>query len=403
MKFGIIREGKIPPDKRVPFTPEHCVELMRKFPDLEIVVQSSSIRAFSDLEYKKAGISIVENLADCDVLWGVKEVNVEDLIPNKTYLFFSHTYKEQPYNKKLLQAILSKKIELIDYELLTNPDGNRVVAFGRYAGIVGAYNGLRGVGIQLKAFDLKPAHTCFDKAEMDAQLSLVNLPPNFKIALTGRGRVGGGAAETLKHAGIQEVSPEEYMSQTFDSPVFTILGVDHYYTHPSGEFDKQAFFKNPVGYERNFMPFAKITDLYIACHYWDSRAPFVFTRDDARHPNFKIKMIADVSCDIDGPVAATLRPSTIADPFYGYDPHAETVVPFRQEGSIGVMAVDNLPCELPRDASRDFGRDLIDQVVPQFFNQDVGHILQRATETTKDGKLTPAFAYLANYAGISST
>jgi saccharopine dehydrogenase (NAD+, L-lysine-forming) len=402
MKFGIIREGKNPPDKRVPFTPEHCQAIQSQFPQITWAVQPSPIRAYSDAEYKNAGITLQEDLSDCDVLWGVKEVNIEDLIPGKTYLFFSHTYKEQPYNAKLLRAVLDKKIRLIDYELLTESGGNRVVAFGRYAGIVGAYNGLRGMGNLLGAYQLKPAHTCFDKAEMDAELSGVKLPANFKIAITGRGRVGGGAVETLRHAGIREVEPEAFLNETFDAPVFTVLGVEHYYQQPFGAFDKPAFFKDPSGFTSNFMTFARVTDLYIACHYWDARAPFVFTRLDAKQPDFNIRLVADVSCDIDGPVAATLRPSTIAEPFYGYNPQTETEAIFGTEGTIGVMAVDNLPCELPRDASQDFGTDLIRHVLPQFLNGDAHGMLERATETTFQGTLTPAFGYLSKYAGITS-
>lgn len=396
MKFGILREGKNPPDKRVPFTPEHCIALLEAYPQLEIVVQKSAVRAIKDEEYTAAGIPVADSVADCDVLWGVKEVNISDLVPNKTYLFFSHTYKKQVYNRPLLQALVDQHIRMIDYELLVNDRNARVVAFGRYAGLVGAYNGLRGVGLQKGAFSLKPAHECFDMKDMFAQLQHLNLPSNYKMAITGNGRVSGGAQETLDQAGIKKVSPSAYLDQTFNEPVYTVLEVEDYVKAKNGAFDKAHYYKHPEDFESDFMRFAAVTDLYIPCHFWDAKAPYIFSRTDAQQPDFKIQFVADVSCDVDGPVASTLRASTIAAPFYGYDPITAQEVPFGTAGSIGVMAIDNLPCELPRDASRDFGNDLIKHVVPQFFNNDADGMLLKATETA-EGALTPKFAYLKEF------
>lgn len=397
MKIGVIREGKNPPDKRVPFTAEHCVEIMKSFPGTEVVVQPSDIRAIKDEEYLKASVKLQEDLSDCDVLFGVKEVPKDMLIPHKTYFFFSHTYKEQPYNASLLKAILDKKIRLVDYEMLTNPKGGRLVAFGRYAGIVGAYNGLRGWAKQYEQTDLRKASDCHDREVMNEELKKLSFSKPIKIALTGKGRVSNGAVETLKVLGIREVSPSDYLTQEFSETVFTQLNVMDYIKGSEG-FVKSEFYSNPSAFQSDFMKFAKVTDLYIAGHYWDSHAPYIFTREDAKHPEFKIKMVADVSCDIDGPVASTLQPSTIADPFYGYDPQSEKVVPFGEVGSIGVMAVDNLPCELPRNASHDFGRDLIDKVLPSLLIKDSETIIERASETTLSGELTPHFAYLKEYA-----
>ncbi|HRP54318.1 MAG TPA: alanine dehydrogenase, partial [Fluviicola sp.] len=127
MKLGLIREGKVPPDKRVPLTPKQCVQLKERYPQIEVVVQKSDIRAFKDEEYATEGVALVDDLSSCDVIMGVKEVNIDDLIPNKKFLFFSHTIKKQPYNRKLLQAILDKKIQLIDYEVLKNKDNKRII------------------------------------------------------------------------------------------------------------------------------------------------------------------------------------------------------------------------------------------------------------------------------------
>jgi hypothetical protein len=398
MKIGILREGKIPPDERVPFTPRQCKALNEKYKDLEIIVQPSKIRAFRDKSYLKHGITLSEDLSDCDVLMGVKEVNIHDLIPNKKYFFFSHTYKSQPYNRKLLQAITDRKIQLIDYELLTDKDKRRLVAFGYYAGIVGAYNGLRGWGEKYGTFKLKPAHDCHDKVELEEQLNTIHFRTPIKILITGHGRVAKGAVEILELSGIKKVSVDEYLEKEFDKTVYAQAHVEHYNKRKSdGGFDHHEFYNDPSTYLSDFMKFAKVTDLYMACHYWDSRADFLFTRDETKSRNFRIKMIADISCDIDGPVASTLRSSTVAAPFYGYNPTSETECDFYDKDAIGVMAVDNLPCELPRDASEYFGEELMESIIPALMGDDPDKIIERASETNLYGELMPDFKYLEAY------
>ncbi len=398
MKIGIIREGKTPPDKRVPLTPKQCKFLLEKYPKLAIAVQSSEIRAFDDDEYREAGLKVVSELSDCDVLMGVKEVPESELIAGKTYLFFSHTFKEQPYNRDLLRTIIEKKIRLIDYEVMTNQKGIRLIGFGRYAGIVGCYNAFLAVGKRLGSYDLKPAHECLDKKEVEHELKQVELPKGFKIAITGAGRVAGGAMEILKVAGIKKVSPKEYLSEGEGDANYTQLTVLDYNKPKSGvKATKTEFYNHPDRFDSDFMKYAKHTDLYIPCHYWDSRAPYLFTREDARQPEFNVQVVADISCDIDGPVASTLRPSTIADPLYGYDPVRETEVAFNDLGAIGVMAVDNLPCELPRDASEDFGNELVKNILPALIGDDEQGIIKRATETTLRGELAENFTYLSDY------
>lgn len=399
MKFGIIKEGKVPADHRVPLTPEQCKVVKESYPGLDIAVQPSEIRAFSDDEYQEWGISLQENLGDCDVLLGVKEVPIDMLIPNKTYLFFSHTYKKQEYNRDLLRAILDKKITLIDYEMLKEPNGKRVLGFGRYAGIVGAYNAFRAWGELKGRYKLKPAYSCNDRRELETELAKVQLPDNLKIAMTGAGKVAAGAMEILSALKITQVFPEEYVANIFQGePIFTQLDVRHYFKRKDGsDFTRKEFFANSEGYESNFLTYAKTTDIFIACHFWSEKSPYIFTREDVRHPDFNIKLISDISADIDGPVASTIRPSTIEEPFYGYEPHEEREVPFGSQGAIAVSAVDNLPCELPRDASEDFGNELVKKVIPQFFNGDKYQILAKASETNSEGKLTDAFHYLSDY------
>lgn len=396
MKIGVIREGKIPPDKRVPLSPKQC-KLVNDQPGVEVYVQKSEIRKFKDEEYAALGIPVVDSVEDCEVLLGVKEVPKEELIPGKKYFFFSHTYKEQPYNRDLLRTILDKNIQLIDWEVITNSKGQRLIAFGRYAGIVGCYNGFLGYGLKSGLYTLKRAHECEDRAEMEGQLSRIILPQDFKIVLTGKGRVGGGALEIIKKIGIREVSPEEFLSKNFDEPVYTQLGVgDYNRTADGSQFDKKAFYEDSSEFESDFLKYARVANMYIACHYWDSRAPYIFTREDARDANWNISIVADISCDIDCAVASTIRPSTIADPFYGYEPINEKETDFMAVGSIGVMAVDNLPCELPKDASVDFGEMFIQHVLEPLKGNDPEDIIWRASEA-KDGRLTPHFAYLADY------
>lgn len=397
MKIGIIREGKTPPDKRVPFTPKQCQLIVSRYPQLELVVQSSPIRAFSDQEYIDAGITVEADISDVDVVFGVKEVPIEMLLADKTYFFFSHTIKEQPYNRKLLLAMMEKSIKMVDYECLTDKKGKRLVGFGRYAGIVGTYNGFLAFGKTAKAYDLKPANKCADRIEMEGELDKVNLPSNFKIVLTGTGRVGKGAVEILKKLKIREVKPAEFLEESFNEPVYAVLGVKSYNKRiDGGEFKVSEFYESPEDFESNFYRFAKVADMYIPCHYWDSEAPYVFTKEEMKRSDFKIRTIADISCDIDGPIPSTVRPSTIADPIYYVNRLTGKETNEINADTITVMAVDNLPCELPKDASEDFGNELINNILPNLLGTDNDRIIYRATITER-GELNDEYEYLQGY------
>lgn len=399
MKVGILREGKTPPDKRVALTPQQCVEVQKKFPHVSIVVQPSSVRSFADEEYSNLGIQLNEDLTGCDILLGVKEVRIEDLIEGKIYLFFSHTIKKQEYNRKLLQAVLKKKIQLVDYEVLTNKEGFRIIGFGRFAGLVGSYNGLRALGLREKLFDLKPAHLCTDLVEMYRELDNIKLPP-AKIAITGDGRVAGGVLEVLHHLGIKRLEPSDYLkAENPENPVYTQLLPGNYVKRKDGSaFELMHFFNHPEMYENAFQPFAKATDLLIASAFWNPKAPVLFTPEEAKEDDFKISVISDITCDIEGSIPSTKKASTIDDPFYDYNPETGEMEPaFSNKKNISVQAVDNLPCELPKDASLDFGRNLIDKVFPSLFDTDTDKIIMRAS-ITKEGKLTERFAYLKDFA-----
>ena len=399
MIIGILREEKTPADNRVPLTPEQCVELQKTFSGISVVVQPSPVRCFTDSEYTTFGIQVKEDLSNCDILLGVKEVRTEDFIPGKTYLFFSHTIKKQKYNRKLLQAAIAKNIHLIDYEVLTDREGSRIIGFGRFAGLVGAYSGLRALGIRNKLFDIKPAHCCNDLQEMLSVLDTVQLPP-VKIAVTGDGRVAGGVIEILNHMKIMRVSPEAYLKEVeLHAPVFVQLLPLNYTRRTDGAaFDLKHFFNHPEMYENAFLPFAEVTDILIAAAYWDPKAPVLFTTGDMKNENFRIRVISDITCDIEGSIPSTKKASTIALPYYDYNPATGDLEPaFSSEKNITVQAVDNLPNELPKDASSDFGRNLINKVFPSLLGDDVDGIVKRAS-ITKDGSLIERFSYLQDFA-----
>ncbi len=397
LKIGIIKETKNPPDKRVPVTPAQIDIVKKQFQNVDICVEKSPLRCYNDDEFEYLNVDMEKDISTCDILIGVKEVKIDKLISDKTYMFFSHVAKKQPYNRNLLRAVLEKNITLVDYEYLTSPNGMRIVAFGRWAGIVGAYNALRARGSRTNNFNLMPAHKCHDMEEMFAGLKKISLKP-IKILITGGGRVANGALETLQVLNLRKVTPKEFLNETLNEPVICQIEPMHYVKRKDGQlFDMQHFFANPSEYESTFMPYNKVTDIFIACHYWDNKSPKFIEKQDYLDKDFNISVIADVSCDIDGPIASTLRASTIAEPFYGYNPqHGIEEPAFTRPTNITIMAVDNLPGELPRDASRDFGHDLIERVFPALFGDDQDGVIERAT-IAKNGKLTPKYSYLQDY------
>ncbi|TAJ11112.1 alanine dehydrogenase [Marinilabiliaceae bacterium JC017] len=404
MKIGILREGKIPPDKRVPLTPRQCRSILNIYPNVEIVIQPSDFRCIGDDEYRKAGIPLSEDLKMCDVILGVKEVPVSNLIPDKTYLFFSHTIKKQPYNKGLLQQILKKNIRLVDYELLTDSKGMRLIGFGRYAGLVGAYNGLLTYGKRLGLYELKPAHLCSGLNEMKKEVRGINLPP-VKIAITGNGRVATGAVELMEEAGVSRLPVTEYLyNDSIQEASYVQLTPGDYNRHKDGKaFELLHFFKQPEVYVGNFRRFLSATDLFISAAFWDPKAPVLFTQQDMLKEDFRIKVIADITCDINGSIPSTQRAATIAEPIYDYSPVSDQIEPpLSNEKHVTVMAVDNLPCELPKDASVDFGSRLMNRILPFIIGPDREEVIKRATIAV-DGHLTKRFIYLSDYVAENYT
>ena len=396
MKFGIIKERKNPPDRRVVFSPDELARLKQLYQGLTVKVESSDIRVFSDEDYRNIGVEVADDMSDCSVFFGVKEVPVDYLIADKSYFFFSHTLKKQPHNRQLLRALLEKNIDFYDHETLVDAHNHRLIGFGKYAGIVGTYNAIRAFGIKFELFKLPKAATLSGKEALIAQLKRLVLPP-LKFVVTGTGKVGSGVKEVLDAIKISEVSVENYLTKNYTQPVYTQIDVLEYNKRKDGNvLDFSDFFNHPQEYISDFERFTKVSDVYITAHFHANEAPKILTQEMLQANNCKIKVVADISCDVDGSIACTLKSSTIDEPFYGYLPSENKEVDIFHPAAIVVMAVDNLPCELPRDASEGFGEMFMEHVIPAFFNGDKDGILQRAKMTEK-GKLTPRFSYLQEY------
>jgi alanine dehydrogenase len=396
MKFGIITERKNPPDRRVVFSPEELKQLKSEFPTAEIEVENTDIRIFSDKKYSNRGINVTNDMSSCDVLFGVKEVPVDALIPNKKYFFFSHTIKKQPYNRKLLQALLEKNIDFYDHETIVDANYNRMIGFGRYAGIVGTYNAFRAFGIKFGLFTIPKAETLSGKVDLVTKLRRQVLPP-IKVVLTGCGKVGNGAKEILDAMKMKEVSIENFLSKKYSEPVYVQIDILDYNKRKDGKVSgKSDFYSNPTEYISDFERFTKVSDIFIAGHFYGNDAPYILTQEMLKANDCNIKVVADISCDVNGPIACTIKASTIAEPLFGYLPSEHKEVDVFHPAAIVVMSVDNLPCELPKDASEGFGEMFMKHVIPAFFNGDKDGILQRA-KITENGKLTERFQYLQDF------
>lgn len=398
VRIGLIREEKIPADTRVALTPLQCVEIQKEY-GVKIQVAPAPNRCFADDEYTAAGIELNEDLSDCDILLGIKEVPVDKLIAGKTYLFFSHTKKKQPYNQKLMRALIARKIRMIDYECLTHPDGQRILGFGFFAGVVGAHNGLLTYGKKYDRFALKPAHECMDLEEMVTQYQDIYLP-HIKIALTGAGKVASGVVEIMDRFDIEYVEPNDFLEKTFNYPVYTHLkGRSLYVRKDNGTYHRDDFHKYPQHYQCMFKRYLPVTDILMNGIYWDTGIPRLFEKEDVKDDSYKTTVIADITCDVEGSVPINMGASTIADPVYGvHRKTLERTLPFQPTGDIiDLMAVDNLPNELPRDASRHFGNHLEKFVLKELLQGEESDIIARAT-LCKNGTLTEHYEYLSDYA-----
>jgi alanine dehydrogenase len=398
MKIGLIKEGKIPADNRVALIPSQCRWIQSHRPDWQIIAQSSPSRCYTDAEYARAGVTVQDNLDECDVLLGIKEVLADQLIPDKTYLFFSHTKKLQLHNRPMFRAALEKNITLIDYECLEHTDGQRIIGFGFFAGIVGAHNGMMAYGNRTGSFHLGRVHESKDYRELIHTYFGLKLP-NVKMVVTGSGRVAHGVIEVMNLMGVTEVEPDEYLERQFDYPVYVQLKGADLYTHTENKTYKRTHFhEHPEEYRSRFLPYTHCTDVLMNGVYWDETVPRLFERQHVQQAAFTIQTIADITDDTFGSIPINLGDQTIMHPVYGVDKTTlEKTEPYLPN-SVDVMAVGNLPNELPRDASRYFGEQLIKYILDDIEKPDSA-IIQRAT-MVKNGKLAAAYDYMKEYAGL---
>ena len=396
IRIGLVKEGKTPHDNRVALTPAHCKWIHKNASHVRVIAQSSDVRCFSDKEYLSAGVEVKDELSDCDILLGIKEVPIDQLIEGKTYLFFSHTKKKQPNNQKLLRAILEKNIRLVDYECLEHEDGQRIIGFGFFAGVVGAHNGMMAYGNRTGLYRLDRVYKQRSFRELIHHYFGIRLP-NVKIVVAGSGRVAHGLLEIMNLMGVHEVEPDDYLVRRFAYPVYTQLkGADLYMNKTSGKYSRQEFHDNPERYSCKFLSYAPQTDILLNGVYWDVNVPRLFEHEEIKANDFIIQTIADVTDDKNGSVPINCGDQSIEDPVYGIDRMTlQKTAPYLP-GSIDVMAVGNLPNELPRDASRYFGEQLIKYVLDDLVKGG-SQIIERAT-MTKDGRLTELYSYLEDYA-----
>ena len=394
-RIGLIREGIIPADNRVALTPAQCKWILKNSSDITIAIQTSASRCFSEKEYERAGVEVKEDLSDCDILFGIKEVPVVVLIPGKTYLFFSHTKKKQPRNQQMLRTIIDKKITLIDYECLEHDDGQRIIGFGFFAGVVGAHNGMMAYGNRTGLYQLERVYKQRSFRELIHGYFGLRLP-NVKIAITGSGRVAHGLLEIMNLMGIHEVEPDDYLRRRFSYPVYTQLkGTDLYKSKITGKYSRADFHAHPEKYECSFLPYTEQTDILMNGVYWDKTVPRLFEKKDVQPETFIIHTIADITDDAEGSIPINLGDQTIEDPVYGVDKNTlEKTSPYLRT-SIDVMAVGNLPNELPRDASRYFGEQLIKYILEDLLKGG-SDIIKRAM-ITSNGNLANQFEYLKDY------
>ncbi|HET6254702.1 MAG TPA: NAD(P)-dependent oxidoreductase [Puia sp.] len=394
--IGLIRESKVPADNRVALTPAQCKWIQRNVPELRVLVQASPDRCYSDKEYRSAGVEVRDEMGDCDIIFGIKEVPVKDLLPGKTYLFFSHTKKKQPYNQGMFRAIVERQITLIDYECLEHDDGQRILGFGFFAGVVGAHNGIMAYGLRTGRYTLGRVLRQQSFRELIHTYFGLRLP-EIKVVVTGSGRVAHGALEVMNLLEIVEVEPDEFLERGFTYPVFTQLKGNDLYAHiRSGGYQREDFHLHPQDYRCKFLPYTATADILINGVYWDRNMPRLFEWEDLAGDGFRIRTIADITDDREGSVPCNLGDASMDEPVYGVDRVSRERTAAYLPGSIDIMAVGNLPNELPRDASRYFGEQLIKHVLSDLL-QGGSKVIDRATMVRR-GEITEFYRYLEGYA-----
>ncbi|MBS4014660.1 MAG: hypothetical protein KGZ97_13050 [Bacteroidetes bacterium] len=432
--IGIRHEDKYLMERRTPLVPKHIERLIKQH-NLEFIVQSSPKRIFTDVEFKNSGARVEPDLKKCDVIFGVKEIPESAFEQGKTYVFFSHVIKGQPYNMPMLKKMMEMQCNLIDYEVVTDEQKKRLIFFGKYAGYAGMINSLWSTGQRLKEFGytdnvfLKIQQSCKYNSLADAkkvisevgqEISKNGLPKEllpFTIGFTGYGNVSIGAQEIANLLPSIEISPEDLLSlknqpnlpnNVIYKVIFKEEHISRLANNEDKEFDLQHYYKNPENYTNNFEQYIPHLSVLMNCMYWDSRYPRIFTKSFAKNiynqGNPKLIVVGDITCDPDGSIEFTHKGTAIEDPVFVYDPiNNEPKMGFSGNGIL-VMAVDILPSELPRDSSMAFSEALYNLLAP-IANADFAAPLSelnlpgfvKRALILKNGKLTPDFEYISKY------
>lgn len=395
LTIGILREERLPRDTRVCLTPQQARSVQDTYPVLQVLVQPSPYRCFSDEEYRDLGLELSEDMSRCEVLMGVKQVPVDRLLSGKTYLMFSHTLKQQAENRALLQAVLAKQITLVDYECMTRSDGSRLLGFGRFAGMVGTHTGLWAYGKRTGLYDLPRAVTCGSLDALITRLKQQAFPP-LHILVAGSGRVAKGACELLDAIGFQRMELTCWSKGLPDVPGYTICqGATLYERIHGAGYDRTEFHTHPERYHSRLDPYIPWADVLINGVYWTPGSPPLLDAATWNPSDWRLRTIADISCDPGGAIPLNLGPSSMAEPVYGVDPVTKTRLSAFDPRGLDVVAVDNLPSELPRDASEHFGEMLQTWIIPALIRGS-DPLIQRAC-MTEHGRLCDAFHYLNAY------
>jgi len=424
-RLGIRQEDKNVWERRVPLTPDHVRSLVDR--GIEVVVQPSEIRAFRDAEYREAGAALRDDLGECPVILGVKEIPRNLFRWEHTYVFFAHVIKGQPHNMPMLRRLLELRCTLIDYEKVADDSGRRLVFFGRHAGLAGMIDTLWALGKRLEAegipnafSEIRPTHEYPDlEAAKRAvhgvapKLAASPLPPALTplvFGFAGYGHVSLGAQEIFDLLPHREVEPGELERAAHEGSglVKTVFKEEHMVrpAEPGRLFDLQEYYRHPERYRAGFDAWVPHLHVLVNCIYWEPRYPRLVTKErlrslwgDGAAP--RLRVIGDISCDVDGSIECTVRATDPGDPVYVWQPGDATVRPgVRGEGPV-ILAVDNLPCELALDASRDFGRALL-AYVPDLVGADFSRPFDRLelpapfkrAVIAHRGELTPEFRYL---------
>lgn len=416
--IGIRREDKHIWEKRIALSPEDCAKLIKR--GVNIILQPSSIRCFSDKEYIRVGAQIKEDLQECDFLLGVKEMPKEFIQPNRAHLFFSHTIKGQPYNMPLLKEILDKNATLLDYERIVDENNRRLIAFGRFAGLAGVIDTLSLLGKRWQSKKIvnplvnilfSMQYKAFGEARqavLQIENSLKSLDRPLKIALIGNGNVSHGVQEILRLLPLAKVSPEELKKEDCPNLAYAIFEEKDFVVpkNPEQPFELQDYYNNPQKYSACFEQYLPYLDVVINTIYWDARYPRLVTNEAlqslfSKNPSPRLEVIGDISCDIEGAMQCTVKCTTPGSPSFVFDPMTKAITDGWEGKGVAVLAVDTLPCEFPLDASIYFSEKLIPLLL-EIIQADLSGTLEESklpsciipSVIVWKGKLTPQYQYL---------